>query len=321
MHPVRGSVGCLQGAVRVHPYHLPLGVAWQRQAKHYLFIQSNGVITNSNLEMVGLVMLWLVIEGVCLDLYKKCITLISDNLPTVSWVTRLASQWSVVVERLDQALVLCLKTMHACPLTPLHIEGKQNVIANEPSRLFSSNPAWTCMFYLDLLTLFNTRFLLPMQQSWTIYHPNCALVMHVMCLADEAFCAEWLDATINMREMCWQNWCSYVKHLGVDPYLHQVPYTTRVQCLMEFAAWTRTGFYRHGRQVQSSTVTGPIMAIGQTVALACNENPTKVIGSDKFFPVLQIMLLEGYTNTDPSTKRKTTGQNRCTRAAHWDGLW
>ena len=96
----------------------------------------------------------------------------------------------MVVERLDQALVLCLKTMHACPLTPLHIEGKQNVIANEPSRLFSSNPAWTCMFYLDLLTLFNTRFLLPMQQSWTIYHPNCALVMHVMCLADEAFCAE-----------------------------------------------------------------------------------------------------------------------------------
>jgi hypothetical protein len=44
------------------------------------------------------------------------------------------------------------------------------------------------------------------------------------------------------------------------------------------------------------------MAIGQTIALACNKNPTKVIGSDKFLPALQIML-NGYTKANPPTKK------------------
>jgi hypothetical protein len=121
-------------------------------------------------------------------------------------------------------------------------------------------------------------------------------------LADEAFRAGQLEVT-NTREMGWKNWCTYVKHLGVDPYLQQVPYATRVQCLMGFAAQTRTGFYGHGRQVQSSTVTGTITAVGQMIALACNENPTKVIGFNKFLPALQTML-DGYTKANPPTKKK-----------------
>jgi hypothetical protein len=103
--------------------------------------------------------------------------------------------------------------------------------------------------------------------------------------------------------MHWQNWCAYVKFLGVDPYLQHVPYATRVQCLTGFAAQTRTGYYGHRQQVQSSTVTGAITAIGQTIALACNDNPTKVIGSEKFLPALQIMI-DGYTKEDPHTKKK-----------------
>jgi hypothetical protein len=122
-------------------------------------------------------------------------------------------------------------------------------------------------------------------------------------LADEAFCAGRLEMTTNTREMRWQNWCTYVKHLGVNPHLQQVPYATRVQCLTGFAAQTRTGFYRHRRQVQICMVTGAFTAVGQTIALACNENPTKVIGSDKFLPALQIML-DGYTKADPPTKKK-----------------
>jgi hypothetical protein len=122
-------------------------------------------------------------------------------------------------------------------------------------------------------------------------------------LADEAFHAGCLEATANKREMHWPNWCAYVKHLGVDPYLQHVPYPTQVRCLTGFAARTRTGFYGYGRQVQSSTVTGAIMAVGQTIALACNKNPTKVLGSDKFLPALQIML-DGYTKADPPTQKK-----------------
>jgi hypothetical protein len=106
-------------------------------------------------------------------------TLISDNSLTMSWATRLASQRSLVTEHLVQALALCLKIMHACQLTPMHIEGKPNAIANVPSWLFGSNPVWMCMSNFELLTMFNTLFPLPTQQSWTVYRPNCMGVTHM----------------------------------------------------------------------------------------------------------------------------------------------
>ena len=98
------------------------------------------------------------------------------------------------------------------------------------------------------------------------------------------------------------NWCAYVKPLGVDPYLQQVPYQQRVQCLTGFAAQTQTGYYGKGQQVQSSTVTSAITAIGQTIAMACNDNPTKVLGSERFIPAIQIMI-DGYTKADPPTNK------------------
>jgi hypothetical protein len=155
---------------------------WPDDIKNNIKTLTNptGRLTNSNLKMAGLLMLWLVIEGVCPDLREKRITLFSDNTPTVSWVMRLASKWSLVAEQLVQALALCLKTMHSCPLTPMHIKGKCNAIADIPSQSFSSNPLWTCTSDSDLLTLFNTHFQLPEKHSWTVYHPNCAVAMRMI---------------------------------------------------------------------------------------------------------------------------------------------
>jgi hypothetical protein len=45
------------------------------------------------------------------------------------------------------------------------------------------------------------------------------------------------------------------------------------------------------------------MAVGQTIALACNENQTKVLGSKKILPALQI-LINGYTKANPPTQKK-----------------
>jgi hypothetical protein len=44
------------------------------------------------------------------------------------------------------------------------------------------------------------------------------------------------------------------------------------------------------------------MAIGQTTALACNDNPTMVMGLEKFLPAIQVMI-DGYTKADPPTKK------------------
>jgi hypothetical protein len=155
---------------------------WPNNIKQDIISLTNptGRLTSPDLEMVRLVILWLVIEGVCHNLRKKWVTLFSDNSPTVSWVTRLASKRSLVAEQLIQALALCLKTMHACPLTPMHIKGKRNKIADVLSRLFGSNPAWKCTDNAELLTLFNSCFPLPQQQSWTVYRPNCAVVTCVI---------------------------------------------------------------------------------------------------------------------------------------------
>jgi hypothetical protein len=80
-------------------------------------------------------------EKVCGPLREKRIMLFNDNSPSIGWVTRLASKQSLVAKHLVQALALQLKIQRACPLTPIHIEGKCNAISDVPSQLFGSNPA------------------------------------------------------------------------------------------------------------------------------------------------------------------------------------
>jgi hypothetical protein len=126
------------------------------QSQIKTFENPNGTITNSDLEMAGLLLLWLAMEEVCGPLWEKQIVLFSDNSPTIGWVTRLASKRSLVAKHLVQALALQFKIQRACPLTPSHIKGKCNAISDVPSRSFRSNPTWKCDMDADLLTLFNS---------------------------------------------------------------------------------------------------------------------------------------------------------------------
>ena len=69
----------------------------------------NGRITNSDLEMAGLLMLRLVMENVC-DVESGTHAALSiNNQPTVSWVTHMASKSSDVARQLLRALSLRLK--------------------------------------------------------------------------------------------------------------------------------------------------------------------------------------------------------------------
>jgi hypothetical protein len=45
-----------------------------------------GTITNSDLELAGLVILWIMMEHICTDLAEKRIALFSNNSPSVGWV-------------------------------------------------------------------------------------------------------------------------------------------------------------------------------------------------------------------------------------------
>jgi hypothetical protein len=100
---------------------------WPNDIRTQLISNENteGTITNSDLEMAGLLLLWLTMEGVCRPLQEKSVAMFGDNSPSISWVERLASKQSLVAENLAQALALRLKIQRACPLTTIHIAGRE----------------------------------------------------------------------------------------------------------------------------------------------------------------------------------------------------
>ena len=96
-------------------------LAWPDDLKE-LFRKSN--ITNSDLEMAGLSMLWLVIDEICPQLRAAYVALFINNLPTVGWVKRHAVRVLLLAMQLVRALALRLKKAGASSLTPLHIVGE-----------------------------------------------------------------------------------------------------------------------------------------------------------------------------------------------------
>ena len=155
---------------------------WPDDVKQNIISQTNrrGGITNSDLEMAGLLCTWLVMEEVCGDLRERRIALFSDNDPTVSWVKKLASCHSVVAANLIRAIALRMKRVGACPITPVHIPGKENAMTDIPSRSFGSVAEWHCKTDNELLTLFNARFPLPGQASWTVFRITSKVFMRVI---------------------------------------------------------------------------------------------------------------------------------------------
>ena len=142
----------------------------------------NGTITNSDLEMAGLLLLWVVMEAVCPSLNGAHVALFSDNSPTVHWVERLASRHSVIAMQLIRALALRLQLNKTSPLTPLHIAGIQNAMTDIPSRSFGSVPKWHCPTDSHLLTMFNSMFPLPLQASWNVFQISSAISTRVISI-------------------------------------------------------------------------------------------------------------------------------------------
>jgi hypothetical protein len=128
------------------------------------------------------------------------------------------------------------------------------------------------------------------------------------CLADVAFYTGRLEATSCGRQKYWNHWQKYTAPVGVDPYLQDTSFSKHVRLLSGFAARVHTGYYGNGNQVKNCTVSSTITAIGQTIALACDSNPTKVIGSKCLLPRLQIML-DGCRKVDPLTRKKLPVQS------------
>ena len=153
----------------------------------------HGSITNSDLEMAGLLLLWTVMEDVCPSVKNVHVALFSDNSPTVHWVQRLAAKSSKIAMQLIRALALRLHLSQTSPLIPLHIAGIDNAMTDIPSRSFGSNPQWHCTSHSEFLTLFNKTFPLPLQASWTVYQVSSGISTRVtsILLMQDFIADEW----------------------------------------------------------------------------------------------------------------------------------
>ena len=153
-------------------------IVWRVEFPHdirdRLVSESNptGDITNSDLELAGLVLHWLVLEYVVDDLRHKHVAMYCDNTPTVAWANRLASKNSKIAGRLLRALALRQRTRRASPLLSISIAGEDNVMADVASRSFRGNNAKTTFEVSnnDFLTYFNSQFPLPQNLQWKQFH-------------------------------------------------------------------------------------------------------------------------------------------------------
>ena len=133
--------------------------------------------------MAGMLLLWLAIELAVLYLEYKHFGLLDDNSPTVSWVDKMTSKNLKTAAALLCILSMRLKRAHALPLIPMHIPGEKNIITDIPSPSFGRKLKWHCTTDEEFLTLFDSKFPLPQQNSWTLCHLSkeiCSKVISVL---------------------------------------------------------------------------------------------------------------------------------------------
>jgi len=75
-----------------------------------------------------------------------------------------------------------MKLKKCCPITPLHVAGKRNIMADVASRSYGSNPAWYCKSDNDFQLMFNSLFPLPSQNTWSVFRLTNEMCMRVISL-------------------------------------------------------------------------------------------------------------------------------------------
>jgi hypothetical protein len=152
-----------------------------------------GSLTNSDLEMAGVLLHHLVLETLIKAKHCHLATLLCDNTPSVAWVNRMAAKSSSpVAHRLLRGLALCQRIIKtALPMID-YIAGLDNIWADEASRIAariklrpgSSLPSVSRVAPItdpQFLTHFNSKFPLPQNLvSWRLAHLTPAMLSNVI---------------------------------------------------------------------------------------------------------------------------------------------
>ena len=79
-------------------------------------------------------------------------------------------------------------------------------------------------------------------------------------------------------------------------------YSRAIRTLSGFAARVKTGYFGHGREVASGTVSSALTAVGQAISMEQGNNPLKM-KNDKLLHPLAVMM-SGYRKWDKPTHKK-----------------
>jgi hypothetical protein len=169
----RGAGGVLFG----HTRHLPPTV-WtvqfppDIQARVVSNSNPGGDVTNSDLELAAVILGQMALGQVTSLRHTRCLTF-SDNTPTVSWASKMASKAHTnVAYNLLRGLAMFQRTTCSAPPYLASIAGQSNGLADTASRiekvLHPSAPplSFTPVPLSALLTLFNSKFPLSQAKSW-----------------------------------------------------------------------------------------------------------------------------------------------------------
>jgi hypothetical protein len=150
-----------------------------------------GSLTNSDLEMAGVLLHHLVLETLIRTKHCHLATL-CDNTPSVAWVNRMAAKSSSpVAHRLLRGLALRQRVNKtALPMID-YIAGLDTIWADEASciaaliklRPGSNLPSISRVVPITdpgFLTHFNSKFPLPQNLSWRLAHPTPAMLSNVI---------------------------------------------------------------------------------------------------------------------------------------------
>jgi hypothetical protein len=166
-------------------------VEWPDDISRNVVSEDNphGTVTNSDLEMAGVLIQQVVLERL-VDLYHKRSVIHCDNTPSVSWATRMSARGNspTIAHRLLRGLAMRQRSTHStCPVV-VSIAGVENILADVASRAIPAKLDWkvensschnsppnTCF-----LTYFAARFPLPQTCSWQIVTPTPELLSNVI---------------------------------------------------------------------------------------------------------------------------------------------
>jgi hypothetical protein len=133
-----------------------------------------GDITNSDLELAGVLIQHLILEQL-VPLRRTHIAIRSDNTPTVAWVASMSSKSKFpTAGRLIRALAMRQRVSQSAPAQVGYIPGPENTLADLASRSFQLHPTFSMQDTAQdgaFLSAFSHLFPLPPQHtSWQLAH-------------------------------------------------------------------------------------------------------------------------------------------------------